>query len=223
MDKIKAMIEKTEKPDGSEAYPARTCRDLFAYQPTFSSGYYWIDPNMGCKSDKIKVYCNITETMIATCVMPSTEMMVAKAQWGKKMRTKAQKWFGEDLELATMKYEAAESQLTYLGHLSKAAYQTVTYHCKNSVAWLDASSNNHKKAMKFKGMNGQLFDSNSAKRFQPRKVEDGCSTRNNGWAKSVFTFEARKIVHLPIMDFAVADAAGKESRFGLEVGPVCFV
>ncbi len=29
--------------------------------------------------------------------------MVAKAQWGKKMRTKAQKWFGEDLELATVR------------------------------------------------------------------------------------------------------------------------
>lgn len=73
------------------------------------------------------------------------------------------------------------------------------------------------------GMNGQLFDVKSALRFQPRKIEDGCSTRSGQWKKSVFKFEARKLVNLPIMDFAVADAADKDSRFGLEVGPVCFV
>ncbi len=59
-----------------------------------------------------------------------------------------------------MSYNAAESQLAFLGHLSKAAYQTVTYHCKNSVAWHDASANNHKKAMKFKGLCAWFFIEN---------------------------------------------------------------
>ena len=38
MNQMKNMIEKTEKPDGSAEFPARTCRDLFAYRPTFKSG-----------------------------------------------------------------------------------------------------------------------------------------------------------------------------------------
>ena len=38
-------------------------------------GFYWVDPNMGCKSDAIKVYCNITDHEIATCVTPETSMV----------------------------------------------------------------------------------------------------------------------------------------------------
>jgi len=223
MDKIKILIDRMEKPDGSVDYPARTCRDLFAFHPALTSGFYWIDPNMGCKSDAIKVYCNITDTEIATCVTPSADMAVPKARWAKKMRTSAQKWFGEDLDLGQIEYKATESQLTFLGHLSKAAYQTVTYHCSNSIAWFDKTNANHKKSLKFRGMNKQTFDVKGPKRFQPKVVEDGCRTRAGQWMKSVFKFEARKFINLPIVDFATGDASGKESSFGLEVGPVCFV
>ena len=38
-------------------------------------GFYWVDPNMGCKSDAIKVYCNITDYEIATCVTPESSMV----------------------------------------------------------------------------------------------------------------------------------------------------
>lgn len=38
-------------------------------------GFYWVDPNMGCKSDAIRVYCNITDVEIATCVTPSADMV----------------------------------------------------------------------------------------------------------------------------------------------------
>ena len=73
------------------------------------------------------------------------------------------------------------------------------------------------------GMNDQEFGADKPARFQPRKVKDGCQSRGNHWMKSIFTFEARKFINLPIKDFAAADIAGKGSSFGLEVGPVCFV
>ena len=38
-------------------------------------GFYWIDPNLGCKSDAIRVYCNISDVEIATCVTPSADMV----------------------------------------------------------------------------------------------------------------------------------------------------
>lgn len=33
------------------------------------SGEYWIDPNMGCKGDSFKVYCNFTAAG-ETCIYP---------------------------------------------------------------------------------------------------------------------------------------------------------
>lgn len=72
-------------------------------------------------------------------------------------------------------------------------------------------------------MNEQQFSVDQAAKYQPKKIEDGCQTRGNQWMKSVFTFEAKKFINLPIKDFAARDISDKESGFGLEVGPVCFV
>ena len=38
MDKMKVEVEKLAKPDGSKDQPARTCRDLIAFNPTYKSG-----------------------------------------------------------------------------------------------------------------------------------------------------------------------------------------
>ena len=40
MEKMKTLFEKMTKPDGSHEYPARTCRDLFAFHPTLKSGKF---------------------------------------------------------------------------------------------------------------------------------------------------------------------------------------
>ena len=73
------------------------------------------------------------------------------------------------------------------------------------------------------GMNMQDFGIDKPQKYQPRDIIDGCQTRGNQWMKTVFKFEAKKFINLPIKDFAAADVYGKESSFGLEVGPVCFV
>lgn len=79
VEKLKSEVAKLEKPDGSESYPARTCKDIHAFHPAFKSGMYWIDPNKGCKEDKIRVHCNFTvtdeEDMVTTCVYPQNKMV----------------------------------------------------------------------------------------------------------------------------------------------------
>ena len=47
MDKVKEMVNKLNKPDGSIDYPARTCRDLFAFHPRFKSGMWHFRRKMG--------------------------------------------------------------------------------------------------------------------------------------------------------------------------------
>lgn len=36
----------------------------------YTAGLYWIDPNLGCSSDAVQVYCNCTSRK--TCVIPNT-------------------------------------------------------------------------------------------------------------------------------------------------------
>lgn len=90
LDDLKHLSDRINlrlKPDGSQMYPARSCRDIADYYPnkpngrqrfhfilTFtsidcSSGLYFIDPNEGSKSDAVLVYCKLTERL--TCVNAS--------------------------------------------------------------------------------------------------------------------------------------------------------
>jgi len=36
----------------------------------FNAGLYWIDPNLGCSSDAVQVFCNCTSG--ETCILPNT-------------------------------------------------------------------------------------------------------------------------------------------------------
>ena len=45
LDKMKMIVEKVTKPDGTFDYPARTCRDLFAFNPTLKSGKLMLAKN----------------------------------------------------------------------------------------------------------------------------------------------------------------------------------
>ena len=40
-----------------------------------NTGYFWIDPNLGCPADAIRVYCNFTAGG-ETCVPPSRDTVV---------------------------------------------------------------------------------------------------------------------------------------------------
>ena len=59
--------------------------------------------------------------------------------------------------------------------LSKEAHQSITYHCKNSVAYKNELSTNLKKALILKGSNGQELRALGHNRLRYTVIEDGCT------------------------------------------------
>lgn len=123
-----------------------------------------------------------------------------------------------------MQYTATSSQLRYLGYLSKSATQNVTVHCKNYIAWFDRQLGNHEQSLKFRGTEDQVFEyMQTDSKFSPQIIRDGCSNNQATWDTTVFKFTSNKFIRLPITDMAPTQNKNRDSMFGLELGPVCFV
>lgn len=65
--------------------------------------------------------------------------------------------------------------MTFIRLLSKEASQTITYHCKNSVGYMDEKTGNLKKAVILKGTNDLELKAEGNNRFRYTVVEDSCS------------------------------------------------
>jgi len=232
VEELTTRFSRIEKPDGSKAYPARTCRDLHANYPLLKSGKYWIDPNMGCKEDAVEVECKFEETkedfIVTTCIAPKEKMAIEKSSWATEMKSRAQRWFVEEHELGNFAYNASPSQLRYLSYLSRDAYQTVTVHCHKYTAWYDDDSRSYKNAMRFLGTEEQEFqyfptdDNNDMSRFTPEVIKDKCSSNSDTWEETVLKFTSHKFIRLPVIDVAPTYPSEDDSKFGVELGPVCF-
>jgi len=217
----------TSDPKGTKESPARTCADLKAYNPDINSGYYYIDPNRGCKEDAILVHCNFTEVddmeRVITCVEPKMKQTVPQRHWATEIKSNsADKYFIEDHNLGEIEYTAEWSQMKYLGLLNNDAYQNVTIQCINRAVWFDQKTRGFESAMKFRGLKDQVFEKTKEDgKFTPTVIRDDCSYQTNKLAETVLELNSHKYIRLPITDFATA-AGSKASIFGLELGPVCF-
>lgn len=217
----------TSDPTGTKDSPARTCADLKAFNPDITTGYYYIDPNRGCKEDAIRVHCNFTEVdmmeRIITCVEPTNKQTIQKMAWAKKIHSNsADKYFVEDHELAEIDYTAEWSQLKYLGLLNNDATQRITIQCSSRAVWYNTVTESFADAMKFRGMKDQVFEKTREEgKFTPKVVKDECKYLSSKWTETILEFNSHKYIRLPITDFATA-AGSKASMFGLEFGPVCF-
>lgn len=58
--------------------PASDCEQLLLHNATISSGYYWIDPNLGCSADAVLVYCDFSSN--ETCLFPTQREEVSYCQ-----------------------------------------------------------------------------------------------------------------------------------------------
>ena len=65
--------------------------------------------------------------------------------------------------------------MNFLRLLSTEASQNITYHCKNSVAYMDEASGNLKKALLLQGSNDIEIRAEGNSRFTYSVVEDGCT------------------------------------------------
>lgn len=66
-------------------------------------------------------------------------------------------------------------QLTFLRLMSTEASQNITYHCKNSVAYLDQQTGNLKKSLLLQGSNEIELRSEGNSRFTYTVTYDGCT------------------------------------------------
>merc|ERR1712002_1243026 len=96
-------------------------------------------------------------------------------------------------------YKADNNQMSFLQLLSSKAEQTITFHCKNTIAHTNPRGNSKYEVLK-----------------------DECKFRKDNWAESVFKIETEKVTRLPIVDVQVRDFGGEKQAFKVEVGKVCF-
>ncbi|MEE6526163.1 hypothetical protein FKM82_026628 [Ascaphus truei] len=75
---LASLMHSIKNPPGTRENPARICRDLLNCERKVADGKYWIDPNLGCPSDAIEVFCNFSAGG-QTCLSPIT---VTKVPYG---------------------------------------------------------------------------------------------------------------------------------------------
>ncbi|KAJ7416827.1 collagen alpha-1(II) chain [Pitangus sulphuratus] len=106
--------------------------------------------------------------------------------------------------------------MTFLRLLSTEGSQNVTYHCKNSVAYLDEDTGNLKKALLIQGSNDVEIRAEGNSRFTYSVLEDGCTKHTGKWGKTVIEYRSQKTSRLPIVDIAPLDIGGAEQEFGVQ-------
>uniref|UniRef100_G1TNT5 Fibrillar collagen NC1 domain-containing protein n=1 Tax=Oryctolagus cuniculus TaxID=9986 RepID=G1TNT5_RABIT len=135
-------------------------------------------------------------------------------------------WFSEFKRGKLLSYVDAEGtpvgvvQMTFLRLLSASAYQNVTYHCYQSVAWQDAATGSYDRAMRFLGSNDEEMSHDNNPYI--RALVDGCAVRK-GYQKTVLELDTPKVEQLPIVDIMFNDFGEATQKFGFEVGPACFM
>uniref|UniRef100_A0A4W3J7G2 Fibrillar collagen NC1 domain-containing protein n=1 Tax=Callorhinchus milii TaxID=7868 RepID=A0A4W3J7G2_CALMI len=226
---LNGRIDAIDIPNGSQKNPARSCRDLKSCHPEFDSGEYWIDPNQGCKLDAIKVHCNM-ETG-ETCMHPNPASIPRKSWWSNRgSREMKHVWFGESMDGGFyfsygdqgVDEDVAEIQMGFLRLLSVRGSQNITYHCKNSIAYMDAETGNIKKALRLMSWSDSELKAEGNIKLRYSVLEDGCSKHTGEWGKTVFEYKTRKTIRLPIVDIAPMDIGAEDQEFGIDIGPVCF-
>jgi len=221
-DVISYRLDMYKNPNGSQAFPARTCRDLYMSYPKLRSGLYWIDPNGGIVNDAIEVYCEFHTN--ASCLYPGNDRqpyVTERKKWFSG--PDGYKWLGKELlGLSKLEYVSEPSQLEFLQLLSEQARQQITYHCKNSVAWPSESSDDLTKSIKMLTINGLELHAKSSNKYKPKLILDDCKVKDGSWHRTTLEVDTPKPHRLPVLDVAVYDIGDSGEEFGLEFGRVCF-
>lgn len=74
------------------------------------------------------------------------------------------------------------TQLAFMRLLANHASQNITYHCKNSIAYLDEAAGNLKKALLIQGSNDVEIRAEGNSRFTYTVLKDGCTVSQAGWS-----------------------------------------
>merc|ERR1711988_1413885 len=213
-EKLKLSFDKMLKPDGSKARPAKSCNDLKNAYPDKPSGDYWIDPNGNDHKDSILVFCNMNTG--ATCIHPKP----SESPIFNIISNERELWLGDHEDSSfDINYKADSNQIDHLQLMSTNAEQTIVFHCKNVVAFLNPR-NHPRNAIAFMAWNDMEIKHRGKSKY--KVIKDVCKFKKNSWAQSVFSIETSKPTRLPITDVKVEDFGESNQEFKLELGQVCF-
>jgi len=213
-EKLKASFDALAKPDGSQKSPAKNCQALKTAHPTKPSGEYWIDPNGMDSKDAILVHCDLDTG--ASCIQPkpvmSHEISINSDD--------NDAWVGElDTNAFDINYKADSNQINFLQLASSRAEQTITFHCKYTIAHLNPAGNK-RKAISLMAWNDLELKHRGKARYSV--LSDECQHKKRSWAQTVFKVQSNKPARLPIVDLKVEDIGQRGQFFKVEVGQVCF-
>lgn len=220
----KWVNEKIAK--GTKEFPARTCKDLFKNNPTFTDGQYWIDPNEADIDDAIFVNCTVKDK--ATCVQPGQEGY----NKGRYSPTSATPNYGRNTyELfsnlrdgAEFTYKADGSQMNMLRYLHAEATQFVVLHCNRDAIGVTDHSGTKNHAIKLIGHDDREITHDGPTRSSRYTVNrDHCrfNPRRNTWATTKVSVTT-KTDRLPLQDISIYQPDNNRMEFGIYVGQVCF-
>jgi collagen type II alpha len=213
-EKLKASFDILAKPDGSKKSPAKSCQSLKKAYPTKPSGDYWIDPNGEDSNDAIMVFCDMQTG--SSCIQPKPAMSHEISI----VSDDKEAWIGEvDTNAFDINYKADSNQMNFLQLMSTSAEQTITFHCKDTVAHLNKRGNK-RNAVTFMAWNDLEIGHRGKARYSV--LSDDCQHKTKTWAQTVFKVQSRKPARLPIVDMQVEDFGRSSQAFKLEVGQVCF-
>lgn len=85
-------------------------------------------------------------------------------------------------------------QLTFLRLMSTEASQNITYHCKNSVAYMDQHTGNLKKSLLLQGSNEIELRAEGNSRFTYTVTYDGCTVSSQQGPLSGLCFSRQAAV-----------------------------
>lgn len=189
------LIQSLKNPLGTRDNPARICRDLHTCEQRLNDGTFWIDPNLGCSSDRIEVSCNFTGGG-QTCIKPVT---VTKPV-----------------------YTVGRVQMNFLHLLSAEAVQHIVIHCLNFSVWRSADGQPPDLwSVKFKAWSGEVMEAGGE--LEPEVVEDSCWIKDGRWHQTHFVFHSLDPALLPVVKIYNLPDTTSDSHYHLEVGPVCFL
>lgn len=177
--------------------------------------------------DAIKVYCDFSSG--ETCIEAQPNIILPRSGY-RSPKAKKHTWVGETINGGTQFEYNTEgvttkemaTQLAFMRLLANRASQNITYHCKNSIAYMDKETGSLKKAVILQGSNDVELVAEGNSRFTYNVLVDGCSGKTNEWSKTIIEYKTNKPSRLPFLDIAPLDIGSSDQEFRVEVGPVCY-
>ncbi|XP_041481828.1 collagen alpha-1(XXVII) chain B-like [Lytechinus variegatus] len=187
-------IEGMKHPLGTQDLPVRTCRDLLDCQPDMDDGEYWIDPDLGCCTDAVKVYCGLAAGGY-TCLLSR--------------------------DTSTLDYDISKPQLNFLHLLSSTAFQEITIHCRNVPVWRNRRGT-YENALTFRGWNGAYFsyDGQRPEILEDNCQREDSKWRTTRFVFRVH--DVHKLPIVDIITDPDVHRISENHGFKIEIGHTCF-